>query len=172
MLKDFADFLGGPSALLIPAWGCLQRNLEELPKDLPKKLRRIQFKQEVAKYIPGGSKLYVEILAKEVESRIQLLEATASPAASGKQAEKNITKAITAMFNWWNVHRYVVAGTPAEPFNLDNVHCSQVAVLKNWCNKNVHNSVERSKMVTKILSANKVLSASQADKILVTLFLK
>jgi len=170
ILKDFADFLGGPPDVLIPAWSCLQRSLDELPKDLPEKLRSIKFNGDVANLIPGGSKLYVEILAKEVESRIQLLEATATPAATNKQAAKNIAKAITAIVNWWKVHRYVVAGKPTEPFSLDYVHSSQVSILKDWCRVNIKTSVTVTNMVVSILSKNNVLPMYQACKLVRSLF--
>jgi hypothetical protein len=166
VLKDFADFLGGSSDILIPAWSCLQRRLDELPKNLPDKLRTIQLKGEAAAYIPGGSVLYLEILAKEVECRIHLLEATVAPATTYKQAAKNIAKAVTAMVSWWNMHGYVISGNPGQPFSLDYVHSSQVAVLKDWCSKNVKNNAKVYTEAEKLLCKNKVLEKSQTVKVL------
>ena len=39
VLTDLAQWLGGPSELLIPAWSCLQLGVDALPDDLPAKLR-------------------------------------------------------------------------------------------------------------------------------------
>jgi hypothetical protein len=170
VLKDFASFLGGSSEILIPAWSCLQRNLETLPHDLPKQLRSIKLTGQAADYIPGGSKQYLEILATETESRIMLLRATAAPATTNMQAAENITKGIMAMVNWWSVHRYVGSGKPDEQFNWSYVHSSQVSILQNWSRKNVKDTVVVSKLVTKLLSKNKTLSESQVTKILEGLF--
>ena len=39
VLRDFADLLGGPPDLLLPAWRCLDLPPEALPADLAQRLR-------------------------------------------------------------------------------------------------------------------------------------
>lgn len=109
-MRDFADFLGGPSSLLVPAWDCLNRNLETLPTDLPQRLRTTRLTSEPARFIPDGPKRYLEIPAQQAESRINLLQAIAKSAVSDKQAAKSIADGITALVNWWNMHHYVKDG--------------------------------------------------------------
>ena len=39
VLRDLAVFLGGDAELLVPAWQCLDLNLDSLPMDLAERLR-------------------------------------------------------------------------------------------------------------------------------------
>lgn len=161
ILTDFANFLGGPSKLLIPAWDCLQRDLKSLPADLPQRLRASSLNSESAQFIPGGPERYLEILALQTESRIKLLQATVKPALSDGQAAKNMADGITALVNWWNVHQYVVSETEVE-FRWNFVHNSQVSILAKWCRQNIKDSAFVSKLATDLLSKNHVLTEAQA----------
>ena len=151
ILTDFADFLGGPSNLLVPAWDCFQRDLESLPADLPQRLRTTRLTSESAKFIPGGPDGYLEILAQQTESRIKLLQTIAKPAISDEQAAKSIADGITSLVNWWNVHRYVLAYIDVS-FKWNFVHDSQVSILRKWCRENVKDRILVSKLAADILS--------------------
>jgi hypothetical protein len=86
VLGDLADLLGGPRDLLVPAWRCLQLPLDRLPADLPDRLRKATLTGEAGRFIPGGERQYLDILAAEVESRRGFLEAIATPAGSNDEA--------------------------------------------------------------------------------------
>jgi len=161
ILTDFADFLGGLSSLLVPAWDCMNRKLETLPADLPQRLRTTRLTSESAKFIPGGPERYLEILAQQAESRIKLLQSIAKPAISDEQAAKSIADGITSLVNWWNVHRYVLAYVDVS-FKWNFVHDSQVSILRKWCRENVKNSVLVSKLAADILYRNNILPEKQA----------
>lgn len=164
ILNDFAEFLGGPSVLLIPAWDCFRRPLETLPAELPQELRKIKLRGEAAAFIPGGVDRYLEILAQQAESRIRLLQSVAEPAASDEQAAQKITEGITALVNWWKIHGYVIDGDTNTPFSWDFVQDSQVEILRNWCRRNVKNMVSVSGQASKLLSENKILPEQEAVK--------
>lgn len=162
VLKDFANFLGGPPELLIPAWDCFQRSADAFPSDLPKRLRSAKLSNEPAKYIPGGPDRYLEILAQQVESRIGLLKAIAKSTVSDRKAAECVTAGIISLVNWWKVHRYVNNGNGDEPFSLNYVHRSQVSQLRNWCSVNVKNPDAVMKMAARSLSGKSVLTDSEA----------
>lgn len=170
VLRDFADFIGGPANLLIPAWDCLNRTLEMFPSDLAEQLRNCKLTGAPSTFIPGGAEQYLEILAQQVESRIILLQATVNSAITDEQAAKNIAKGITALVNWWKVHHYVLDGNPDEPFDLRFVPNSQVSVLHNWCLRNVKNQKLVSKQGIRILLQKRILTESQALNVLSGLF--
>jgi hypothetical protein len=162
ILKDFADFLGGPSELLVPAWECLERGLDELHSDLPRRLRHVRFTAEPARFIPGGPDRYLEILAQQTGSRIDLLQAIAKPAIDNKDAAERLTKGITALINWWKVHRYVGSGNGSEPFSWRYVHDSQVSQLRDWCSRNIVDLADVSKLTAGMLSKKGMLTEAEA----------
>jgi hypothetical protein len=162
VLTDFAEFLGGPPLLLVPAWNCLQLDLKALPADLPLRLRTIKLTGKAAMYIPGGSDRYLEILAQQTDSRIRLLQSIASPVKSDKEAATRIYEGITALVNWWKVHHYVFDKDTDEPFNWSFVHNSQISLLREWCKKNVRDTEYVSKNAAGLLSGNHILPESQA----------
>lgn len=164
ILNDFANFLGGPPDLLIPAWECLKRGLDELHPDLPQRLRGARLTAEPATFIPGGSKQYLKILAQQTESRIELLKAIAKPAVSDKQSAELVAAGITSLVNWWKVHHYVNNSGAEEPFSWNFVHSSQVSQLRSWCSKNVKNPAVVAPLVVKILSDEGVLPETEADR--------
>lgn len=88
ILNDFARFLGRNPDILSPAWTCLQRDLQALPKKLPKRLRSMSFNAKTAENILGGSQKHLDILATEVENRIALLQATAKTAKNDQHFAK------------------------------------------------------------------------------------
>ena len=80
VLRDFAEFLGGPADLLVPAWQCLTLPLDRLPKDLPERLRGAKLTSAAARCLPGGPQRYLEILASHAASRLGVLKAIDGPA--------------------------------------------------------------------------------------------
>ncbi|MEI6390417.1 MAG: ATP-binding protein [Verrucomicrobiota bacterium] len=157
ILRDFAAFLGGPPELLVPAWSCLQRTLDTLPTDLPQRLRSARLLGAPANFIPGGSQRYLDILARQAESRIALLQATARPAASDEQAAERLADGIAALVKWWKTHRYVLSGSGEEAFSWSFVETNQVSLLRNWCSKNVKDFAVVSALAAKRLAIDQVL---------------
>ena len=114
VLSDLAEFLGGDATLLIPAWDCLRRDLNDLPADLPQRVRASQLKAEVARCIPGGPEKYLEILSAFVQARIEVLQA-----CQLQDDEAAMATGMSALEKWWNVHRYVQSGENGEEFCLE-----------------------------------------------------
>jgi hypothetical protein len=88
VLGDLADLLGGPRELLVPAWRCLELPLDRLPADLPDRLRNATLLGEAGRFIPGGARRYLDILAAEVESRRGFLGAIAKPAGASAESRR------------------------------------------------------------------------------------
>ncbi len=162
VLKDFAVFLGGPVELLVPAWDCLSRDLDELPANLAHRLRKAELKGESARYIPGGPDRYLNILADQVESRIELLKAIAKVAKSDQEAARCLANGTASLVKWWQVHRYVIGGSGDEPFSWSYVHNSQVSELRKWCRTNVKNREIVAGLASEILIRNKILPENEA----------
>jgi hypothetical protein len=137
VLADLAHLLGGPAEALVPAWSCLQRDLAGLPADLPERLRAARLTGEAASFLPGGAARYLDILARQADSRIRLLRACGQPARTPEEAASAVAAGTAALVDWWKVHRYIGAGQGNEPFQWQFVHSSQYGLLKQWCAKNV-----------------------------------
>jgi hypothetical protein len=164
VLNDFADFLGGPRELLVPAWDCLNRQLDALPVNLPEQLRNTRLEGEPAKFIPGGPERYVNILAGQVESRMGLLKAIAKDAKTDKECARRLADATIALVNWWKVHRYVLSGNGDEPFSWNYIHGSQVSELRHWCRANVRNPDRVATLSTRFLTTDGILTRPEAEK--------
>jgi hypothetical protein len=130
VLADLARELGGDPQVLVPAWPCLKRSLEELPSDLARKVRSLKLTGQFAANIPGGPARYVEILAAQVESRRELLEAAAVKPTNAREAADTLAKGAAALLKWWHVHRYVGPGRRSDPFQWRFIHGSQTGLLK------------------------------------------
>lgn len=130
VLSDLARELGGDPAVLVPAWSCLKRSLEELPSDLAHKVGSLKLTGRFARNIPGGPARYVEILAAQVESRRELLEAVAVKPRNAAEAADSLAKGAAALLKWWHVHRYVGPGLSTDPFAWSFIHGSQTGLLK------------------------------------------
>jgi hypothetical protein len=135
VLSDFAHFLGGPPELLVPACTCLQLGLDNLPTDLPAKLRELKLTGTAAPFLPGGARQYLDILASQVDMRIRLLQACRNPAKTQQEAAIHIADGTAALVDWWKLHRYVFGGEGAEPFQWNCA--TQYNVLHDWSTKNV-----------------------------------
>lgn len=130
VLTDLARELGGDPSVLVPAWSCLQLPLENLPADLAEKVRAQKLDSEFARCIPGGPQRYVEIIAAQVQSRRQLLQATAHPPTTAAEASATLADGAAALIRWWQVHRYVGPGKKGDPFRWQFLRPEQVNVLK------------------------------------------
>jgi hypothetical protein len=130
VLADLARELGGDPAVLVPAWSCLQLPLEKLSADLAEKVRAQKLDTDFARCIPGGPQRYVEIIAAQVQSRRQLLQATAQPPRTAEEAATSLADGAAALIRWWLVHRYVGPGKKGDPFGWQFLRPEQVAILK------------------------------------------
>jgi hypothetical protein len=162
VLADLAKLLGGPPEVLIPAWSCLQRRLDQLTADLPAKLRATKLTGTTASHLPGGPARYLEILATLAESRIRLLQACARPANTPEEAAVTIAEGTAAIVEWWKLTGYCGMGDGNEPFAWGNVHGSLYGVLKEWCDKNVPDPAKVSELAVKKIVARGTLSEQAA----------
>lgn len=92
---------------------------------------------DAARFIPGGERRYLDILAAEVESRRGFLEALATPPRSGDDAAARLANATRALVGWWRVHGYVNDGDENTPFAWRFVRPGDVATLRAWTKANV-----------------------------------
>ncbi|MEO6908476.1 MAG: hypothetical protein ABI210_11355, partial [Abditibacteriaceae bacterium] len=117
VLRELAAFLDGDEELLVPAWECLRRGMNDLPSDLPQRLRASTLKSEAAQNLPGGAQNYLDIVAAFVEARIEVLRVCEiEDATAAHQA------GIAALKKWWDVHRYVYSGESGVGFTLEFTH--------------------------------------------------
>lgn len=133
VLGEFAKFLGGSPALLIPAWKCLSLPVEELPATLPGQLRAMKFEGEKADLIPGGAQKYLDLLAAQVESRRRMLVAMKQPVATAEEAAAAIGEGSDALFDWWSQHHFVMGNNPGAPFAWQYVDGGQLEQWRAWC---------------------------------------
>ncbi len=135
VLADLAEFLGGPPELLVPAWSCLRLGLAQLPADLPAKLRRAELTAEAAQYIPGGPRLYLRILAAEVDSHRRLLQACHGPAESEAEAARRTADGVKAVVDWWKLHGYTL-DRDEKSFAWEYVWSGDSGTLFHWMRGN------------------------------------
>ena len=169
VLSDFADFLGGKKDILIPAWSCLQLEADKIPTNLPLKLRETELNSEAASYLPGGPRLYLQILADHVESRLAVLCACASAPRSNVDAAEKIVQAITALVKWWRVHRYVFSGQGSLGFNWEYVHSLHLIPLTDWVSKYVQYNSEILSRASGLLADKGIIEQAKAENLLTTL---
>jgi hypothetical protein len=162
VLSDLARELGGDPAVLVPAWSCLKRSLEELPSDLAGRLRSLKLTGRFARNIPGGPVRYVGILAAQVESRRELLEAVAVKPRNAAEAAGSLAKGAAALLKWWHVHRYVGPGLPTDPFEWRFLHGSQTGLLKRHAKLCTAFGPSVVTMAAQELSERKLLSKDEA----------
>jgi hypothetical protein len=165
VLRDFADFLGGPADLLVPAWQCLALPLERLPKDLPERLRAAELTGDPARFIPGGPQRYLEILAAQAASRIGLLTAVNGPAKDDDDCARRLADGTAALVNWWKMHHYVLDGEKTQGFAWSFVRGDQVAPLVEWAGRNAKDKPAVAAAAARLLVQRNVLSAQAAPDI-------
>lgn len=132
VLAALANFLGGDAQLLIPAWRAGQTTLDEIPPDLPKRLRHSSLFSELAQCIPGGSRRYLDILAEFIDARETVLRSTAEPPQSRAEAFKQLSSAAGALIKWWLLHRYIYSGEGGSDFDWRYVHPVLLTPLREW----------------------------------------
>jgi hypothetical protein len=162
ILKDFAGELGGDPKLLVPAWTCLKLDLTALPADLPAQLRSLKPKGKVAHHIPGGFRRYLEILAAQVDSRIQLLRAIEKPAETPEVAAQRLANGVAALVDWWKQHRYAFEHDQHHPFAWNFADPSQVGQLRAWASQNVAGKRDVMDAAAQKLAANRVMPLEEA----------
>lgn len=164
VLGDLADLLGGPRDLLVPAWRCLQLPLDRLPADLPDRLRKASLTGEAGRFIPGGQRQYLDILAAEVESCRGFLGAIAKPAGSTAEAAASLAAATRALVGWWKVHGYVNDGDEQTPFQWRFVRGGDVAALRAWAKADVTDRDAVIAAAAESLAASETLGEEEAAK--------
>ncbi len=162
ILNDFAEFLGGDPALLVPALTCLRLDLKGLPDALPARLHTMKLKSNAANSIPGGAKRYVQILAAQVESRLQLLRAVEKPASTPDEDAQNLAQGAAALVAWWKQHHYTVEHDQHHPFRWNFVEPAQVELLRNWAKKNFAGKKEIIQLAAVKLSDSGALPLDEA----------
>ncbi len=131
VLADLARELGGDPKVLGLAWSCLDLPLEKLPADLVVKVLAQKLTTDFAKCIPGGPRRYVEILAAQVQSRRQLLQAVAYSPKTVDEAATRLAEGSSALIRWWHLHHYVGRGKKGDVFRWDYVRSSEVSLLRD-----------------------------------------
>jgi hypothetical protein len=162
VLADLAETLGGPAELLVPAWTCLQRGLDRLPADLPKRLRAVKLTGPAAAFLPGGPDRYIDILATQADSRIRLLTVCGKSPKTADEAAELIAEGTVALVEWWNMSRYCGLGHGTEPFQWDWNPGVQYALFKGWCDKSVSEPDKVSELAVKKIVANGTLDEQTA----------
>ncbi len=160
VLDDCSEFFGGPSALLSPAWQCLRLPLHEIPADLPERLRETELNSEASGHIPGGPRLYLELLAKLVESRLRVLKACESPAC----VPARLADAIAGAVDWWNVHRWAFDGAGPAEFRWSYTPVALSEPLKIWLKKQSSDASVLASHTAKELSARGILHEDDAHE--------
>ncbi len=170
VLQDVAAFLGGPADLLLPAWKCLDLSLNQISADLPTKLRSAKLTTDAASLIPGGTALYLDLLAAHVESRRGMLTAMALPHTNDAEATAAVVGGVEAFVGWWNRHHFVMGNDPGASFMWDYVHSQQYSDFLTWVKNNVANKPVVAQLAVKSLVQHGTLTESVAISTINKLF--
>jgi hypothetical protein len=166
ILRDLAQFLGGDSAVLVPAWQCLQRDLATLPADLPARLERSALTSAAAQLLPGGAARYLQILAAFVRSRIGVLQACRLAPDNESDAVDALHQATAALIAWWRVHRYVFTGENGTDFQWEFTHPELLAPLQTWMRQLAQPREAVIRAAAKRLAEGDVLGETRAGALL------
>ena len=169
VLTDLAEFLDGPAEVLCPAWECLRLGLDHIPADLQARLADCELRSEAAQYIPGGPQRYLTILAKLVETRLQVLQVCREAPPSPRAAADTICRATKALVEWWNVHRYVFSGEVGYDFRWGFSHPLLRGSVEEWIAKYVQDREAVMGLVTKELVEQGILPEPQASSVMAEL---
>ncbi|MBE35115.1 MAG: hypothetical protein CMI16_06115 [Opitutaceae bacterium] len=132
VLRDLAVFLGGDAELLVPAWQCLDLNLDSLPMDLAERLRGSLLSSVEAQLLPSGSEHYLELLARFAETRLEVLQACSDHVETSADAADRLCRMVSALYGWWLVHRYVFSGENGTDFHWDFTHPKLMSPIEAW----------------------------------------
>jgi hypothetical protein len=163
ILTDLAGLFGGPADLLVPAWSCLQRGLEGLPRDLPKRLRDAKLTGPLAECLPGGAARYLDILAAQAETRIRLLEIGQRSPRTPEEAAEAVAEGTAALVGWWNQSRFCGLGLGTEPFGWGLVHNALYGGFKDWCNRKIADRQRVAPLAVEKIVARGVLNRQAAE---------
>lgn len=165
VLRDFAGFLGGDPAVLLPAWQCLRLELDALPVDLPEQLEGTQLAAPAAALLPGGATRYLHILAALVRTRLAVLQACVPTTDPATEPEARLARAAGALIAWWRVHRYVFSGEQGTDFRWEFTHPDLLAPLTDWL-RPLALSSDSLQAAARLLATNAGLSEATAELLL------
>ena len=123
------------SAMLVPAWRILGSVLNEIPPDLPERLRRSAL-GERGDWIPGGARMYLNMLAEESATRLAVLKAEADRSAGGDEAVRVFLNTSAAVIRWWNLNRYCGTGQKGVAFRCEYVEPALHEPFRRWIARN------------------------------------
>ncbi|MBP7933161.1 MAG: hypothetical protein KA354_00820 [Phycisphaerae bacterium] len=165
VLRDFAQLLGGPADLLLPAWQSLTLPLDRLPRDLPDRLRGTTLTGDAARCIPGGPQRYLDILAAHTTARIGLLTAINGPARDDHDCARRVADGTAALVGWWKTHHYVFDRDKKQGFAWNFVRGDQMASLSDWANRNARDRTAVASAAARLLVEKNVLAAEEAHRV-------
>ena len=165
VLDDFAALLGGPPELLRPAWKCLALPLAQLPAELPAQLRATTLTGEAAALIPGGPKLYLDLLAAHLESRRRMLVAMTLPTATNEQCAAAVSEGTDALVAWWKRHHFVAGSDPGTSFRWAFANSGQYTEWANWCRAHIADKSAVAILAAQELVKRGTLAPADAPKV-------
>ena len=175
VLADFASFLGGPADLLLPAWSCLEPEINILPPDLPQRLRETRLTSSVAACLPGGAEGYINILAEHLEARRVVLEACgdgcslSSVSNAPKEDAERLGRAILALERWWRVHGFVGGGEMGQRFTWAYTHPRLLQPLTDWARRYLNGSTSLQARLAGLLVDSGRFTVEEADLLITPL---
>ncbi len=165
VLADFADFLGGDPAVLLPAWRSLEASLDALPAILPAALRAARL-GDAADDLPGGPARYLDLLARQVECRRTTLIACAAAPVDDADAVARCVAASAAIIAWWQDNRYVFDGAEDRRFRWQHVHPRLRHELSCWITAHYHRLAPlRGAIATALVSHGLDASGEAVDRV-------
>lgn len=170
VLEELARFLGGPHDLLAPAWGCLHLSADRLPADLPQRLRAARLEGEAADCLPGGSRRYLEILARLVSARLAVLRAIEQTPLCARDAAIALNGAVSSLARWWQTHEYIYSGEGRAGFGWEYTHPLLWRPLAEWVNQLGLDGQEVVPIAAELLAEEGLLSILRAEMLFSELF--
>lgn len=137
VLQALANFLGGETQVIVPAWKAAQANIKKIPPDLPERVRHSRMSSELAQCIPGGSQKYLCILADFLDARVAVFRSTASCPRTRTETAERLSSATGALIRWWLRNKYVYSGENDTHFDWEYVHPVLLNPLREWALEHV-----------------------------------
>jgi hypothetical protein len=159
-----AEFLGGDTDVLVPAWSSAQLPLEALSIDLASKLRESRLTSGPAQYLPGGADRYLSTLADFVDARIAVLMHTQGIPHTTQKAERCLAAAAVALLKWWGKHRYVFSGEQGSSFRWRFVHSALMQPLREWIGRTAFRGCDTIKHVAEEMAQTCLVSQNVAEE--------
>jgi hypothetical protein len=168
VLRDFANLLGGPADLLLPAWRCLDLAQAELAPDLPQRLRNVRLTGSASTGIPGGPERYVDILAHHYETWRTVQMSCAGPFPPDAEASQRIAQAILALDRWHQVHGFCGAGNGLR-FAWEYCHPRLLQPLCSMVRTNLAESARLQDRLAGLLTDSGRFSREEASRLIAPL---